>query len=152
MFVQPTNNKPKPRPENLKPYLRTILIYAQIMFVNKIYYSYLHMKSGVVCLQPYSTLRSSHNIPGTGYGCIGVIFLWIGKSQVLTVKIWFQICCLFGSACMLGKIFLVFFIDISYDMPLRGWIYSKNFIGYWMKIFDYHWIWFYSPSSWELTW
>ena len=67
------------------------------------------MKSGVVCLQPYSTLPSSHNIPGIGYGCIGVIFLWIGKSQVLTVKTWFQICCLFGSACMLGKIFLVFF-------------------------------------------
>ena len=47
MYVQPTNYKPKPQTLNPKPQTP----YGQITIVNKIYYSYLHVKSGAVCPQ-----------------------------------------------------------------------------------------------------
>ena len=43
MYVQPTNYKPKPQTP-----------YGQIIIVNKIYYSYLHVKSGAVCPQAFN--------------------------------------------------------------------------------------------------
>ena len=51
MYVQPTNHIPNPSPKPLtpKPYVRKLLIYDQIMIVNKICYSNLLVKSGAVC-------------------------------------------------------------------------------------------------------
>ena len=47
LAVQPLH--PKTLTPNPKPCVRRLLIYSQIMLVNKIHYSYLHVKSGVVC-------------------------------------------------------------------------------------------------------
>ena len=40
---------PPTTPPNPNPCVMKLLIYGQIIKVNKIYYSYLHVKSGVVC-------------------------------------------------------------------------------------------------------
>ena len=47
MYVQPTNYTQNPKTQTPKPQTP----YGQIIIVNKIYYSYLHVKSGAVCPQ-----------------------------------------------------------------------------------------------------
>ena len=49
LAVQPLPLHPKILTPNPKPCVRRSLIYGQIMLVNKIHYSYLHVESGVVC-------------------------------------------------------------------------------------------------------
>ena len=56
MYVQPTNYKPKPQTP-----------YGQIIIVNKIYYSYLHVKSGAVCPQAGNSLREAMNFNIVGH-------------------------------------------------------------------------------------
>ena len=61
MYIQPTQpcpqtptpkhqpRDPNPPTETPRPLVRKLSIYSQIMIVNTIYYSCLHMKSGVIC-------------------------------------------------------------------------------------------------------
>ena len=49
--MTPPTPKPQPPDSTHKPSVRKFLIYGQIIMINKIYYDYLHMKSGVVCPQ-----------------------------------------------------------------------------------------------------
>ena len=62
MYVKPTNytqnpktQTPKPQTPNPKPQTP----YGQIIIVNKIYYSYLHVKSGAVCPQALRAVLDS---------------------------------------------------------------------------------------------
>ena len=59
MYVQPTNYKPKPQTP-----------YGQIIIVNKIYYSYLHVKSGAVCPQAFlpHIVKLQHLSPRYNWG------------------------------------------------------------------------------------
>ena len=55
MYVQPTNYTQNPKTQTPKPQTP----YGQIIIVNKIYYSYLHVKSGAVC--PWASVNDAED-------------------------------------------------------------------------------------------
>ena len=58
--LPPNPNPSAPRPQPSNPHVRKLLIYGQIMLVNKFYYSYLHMKFGVVFPVYVLTIKPAH--------------------------------------------------------------------------------------------